>query len=143
MATTILGIRHHGVGSAKQVLARLTMLKPDLIIVEGPPEIAEALKYVGHKDLVPPVSIMVYDTNNPKLSSFYPFTNFSPEWVAAKYANENSIPIRTIDMPAAISFYQKNIVDEKINEEEVLQNEEEKEAIQLTENEFHKTLYLN
>jgi hypothetical protein len=135
MATTILGIRHHGVGSAKQVLARLTMLKPDLIIVEGPPEIAEALKYVGHPDLIPPVSIMVYDTSNPKLSSFYPFTNFSPEWVAAKYANKNGIPIRTIDMPAAISFNQKNIVEEqaKENTENQIEVENKKEEIQLTE----------
>jgi Family of unknown function (DUF5682) len=133
MATTILGIRHHGVGSAKQVLARLTLLKPDLIIVEGPPEIADALKYVGHIDLVPPVSIMVYDTNNPKLSSFYPFTNFSPEWVAAKYANENKIPIRTIDMPAAISFNQKLIADELLKENAEKNDEQTAEVIEISE----------
>jgi hypothetical protein len=126
MAVTVLSIRHHGVGSAKQVLARLGALKPDLIIVEGPPEIADALKYIGHKDLVPPVSIMLYDTSNPKSSSFYPFTKFSPEWVAAKYANENGIPLRTIDMPAAVNL--NLIALKEANVKNELENELEKET---------------
>jgi Family of unknown function (DUF5682) len=134
MATTILGIRHHGVGSAKQVLARLAELKPDLIMVEGPPEISDALKYIGHKELEPPVSIMVYDTSNPKLSSFYPFTKFSPEWVAAKYANDNSIPIRSMDMPAAISFHQKNsTVPIEMEEKPIVAEENSIEQVELTE----------
>ncbi|MEY4538250.1 MAG: hypothetical protein RLZZ306_7 [Bacteroidota bacterium] len=126
MKSTILGIRHHGVGSAKNVAERLEQLCPDLILVEGPPEITDALALIGHSDLKPPVSIMIYNTENPKQSSFYPFAEYSPEWVAAIYANKNKIPLRAMDLPAAISFQidqskfeeeQKNSVEETDNQE--------------------------
>ncbi len=104
MNLTILGIRHHGVGSAKNVAERLAEIQPDMILVEGPPEISEALALIGHADLKPPVSVMVYNTENPKQSSFYPFAAYSPEWVAAVYANKNNIPLRAMDLPAAIGF---------------------------------------
>jgi hypothetical protein len=104
MKTTILGIRHHGVGSATNVLSTLRHLQPDLIMIEGPPEITEVLTYIGHEGLVPPVAILVYDHAEPKSSVFYPFTAFSPEWVAAKYATEHQIPIRAIDKPAALNL---------------------------------------
>ena len=104
MPITILGIRHHGVGSAKNVAERLEELRPDLILVEGPPEITNALALVGHADLKPPVSVMIYNTENPKQSSFYPFAAYSPEWVAAVYANKHQIPLRAMDLPAGIGF---------------------------------------
>ena len=109
MAVHILGIRHHGVGSAKKVLQRLEELKPDLILVEGPPEITPLLKDIGREDLVPPVAIMVYNEKEPSQSSFYPFANYSPEWVAASYANAHHIPVRAMDLPAAISFQQSAV----------------------------------
>ena len=86
MPTHILGIRHHGVGSAKKVAERLQEIKPDIVLVEGPPEISEMLKHIGKKELVPPVALMVYNSKIPASSTFYPFADFSPEWVAAKYA---------------------------------------------------------
>ncbi len=116
MPLTILGIRHHGVGSAKNVAERLKQLRPDMILVEGPPEITEALALIGHTDLKPPVSVMVYNTENPKQSSFYPFAIYSPEWVAAVYANQNGIPLRAMDLPAAIGFQIDALKQQAIDE---------------------------
>jgi hypothetical protein len=127
MAVTTLGIRHHGVGSAKHVLNRLQELKPDFILIEGPPEITDILKYISSVELVPPVSIMVYNIDNPKLASFYPFTSFSPEWVAIKYAIDNNIPYKAIDMPAAVAFNQ-SILDQNKEEE----NEDNDEVFTLS-----------
>ncbi len=110
MAINILGIRHHGVGSAAQVLQRLQELQPDLILVEGPPEVNDVLAYISNEQLVPPVAIMLYNENNSTDFSFYPFVEFSPEWVAAKYANENKIPLKAIDLPFAQSIEAKNKV---------------------------------
>ena len=104
MAIEILGIRHHGVGSAIQVLKRLAAFSPDLVLIEGPPEIDHLLSFIGVSELTPPVSIMVYNENNPMQSSFYPYAEFSPEWVAAAYANRNLIPVKSIDLPAKISM---------------------------------------
>ncbi len=117
MAIHILGIRHHGVGSAKKVAARLEEIKPDIVLVEGPPEITEALREVGRPDLVPPVAIMVYNPKSPAQSSFYPFASFSPEWIAARYANEKGIPIKALDLPAGTRFKQQDLAAKRAAKE--------------------------
>lgn len=99
MSVHILGIRHHGPGSARHVLQALEALKPDIILVEGPPEGEALLKWVGHADLRPPVALLAYVPDNPQQAVFYPFTDFSPEWNAIRYANGHRIPVRFIDMP--------------------------------------------
>lgn len=104
MSIHILGIRHHGAGSARRVQQQLEALEPDLILIEGPPEINEVLPYIGHRDLEPPVAIMVYDEAMPGHSSFYPFAVYSPEWVAAAYANQRQIPVQAMDLPARIKL---------------------------------------
>jgi len=48
----VLEIRHHGVGSAKNVLARLKELEPDFIIIEGREELMQ--RYCGHGFVVNP-----------------------------------------------------------------------------------------
>ena len=108
MAITILGIRHHGVGSARNVVEILEKLKPDLIFVEGPPELDAVTKWVGEKDLKPPVSILCYDVDSPQRASFYPFAEFSPEWQAMVFAKKNNVPVRMMDLPMAISWAQQD-----------------------------------
>ncbi len=104
MSVNILGIRHHGPGSAKNVKAFLGQNKPDIVLVEGPPEADEILQWANHKELKPPVAILCYQPDNPKLSSFYPFAEFSPEWQAISYARKNKIPVRFMDLPACHQF---------------------------------------
>lgn len=104
MSVHLLGIRHHGVGSAQHVSQRLEQIRPDIVLIEGPPEMEALLSYVGHADLKPPVAVMIFRMDDPSLSRFYPFADFSPEWVAAGYANRMDIPIRAIDMPARITL---------------------------------------
>ncbi|MFZ1790344.1 MAG: DUF5682 family protein [Saprospiraceae bacterium] len=129
MSVNVLGIRHHGVGSARQVLNMLNTLKPDCILIEGPPEITDMLHYIGDQKLVPPVSIMVYDSDFPKTASFYPFNQFSPEWVAIKFAIQNDIPFRAIDLPANIYLHLKNNIEEEIQIEIQKSLEDEKSPI--------------
>lgn len=100
----ILGIRHHGPGSARNVKAFLEETKPDIVLVEGPPEADDILQWVGNKTLKPPVAILCYHPDNTQLSAFYPFAEFSPEWQAIAYARKNNIPVRFMDLPAAHQF---------------------------------------
>ena len=103
----LLGIRHHGVGSARNVLEQLEQLRPDLVLVEGPPELTDILHWIAHRNLVPPVAILAYDADDPKRASFYPFAEYSPEWVAVKWAFEQNIPVRTLDLPLTHSLGSK------------------------------------
>lgn len=99
MSVHLLGIRHHGPGSARHVLEALENLKPDIILVEGPPEGEVILKWVADREMKPPVALLAYVPDNPKQSVFYPFAEFSPEWQAIGYGLKNKIPVRFIDMP--------------------------------------------
>lgn len=104
MATHILGIRHHGPGSARNVKAFLESVKPDIVLVEGPPEADEILQWATHKELKPPVAILCYQPDNPQQSAFYPFAAFSPEWQAILYAKQHNIHVRFMDLPSANQF---------------------------------------
>jgi hypothetical protein len=95
----ILGIRHHGPGSARNVKEFLEAVKPDIVLVEGPPEADPLLQWVTHAELKPPVAILVYQPDDPQRSSFYPFAEFSPEWQAIAYARRNNIHVRFMDLP--------------------------------------------
>jgi hypothetical protein len=95
----ILGIRHHGPGSAKNVRDFLEAVKPDIVLVEGPPEADHLLQWVNHAELKPPVAILVYQPDDPQRSSFYPFAEYSPEWQAIAYARRNNLHVRFMDLP--------------------------------------------
>jgi len=104
MAINILGIRHHGPGSARNVKAFLESVQPDIVLVEGPPEADEILKWALHQDLKPPIAILCYQPDSPQQSSFYPFAEFSPEWQAILYAKKNNIHVRFMDLPVSNHF---------------------------------------
>ncbi|GAB7002725.1 DUF5682 family protein [Nocardioides sp. AN3] len=96
----ILGVRHHGPGSARSVLGALEELTPDLVVIEGPPELDALLPWVADPALVPPVAGLVYAIDDPRRSSFYPLASFSPEWVALRWAADAGVPVRFADLPA-------------------------------------------
>jgi len=100
----ILGIRHHGPGSARSVVCVLQELQPDVVLVELPADCEGALSWVGHRQLVPPVALLGYVIDRPHRAAFLPFAEFSPEWQAFTWAASNGIPVRAIDLPLAISL---------------------------------------
>jgi len=74
---------------------------PDIILVEGPPEADNLVSLASDPDMVPPVALLVYASDAPSRSSFYPFAIFSPEWVALQFANRHNVPLRFMDLPTA------------------------------------------
>jgi hypothetical protein len=100
MAVTVLGVRHHGPGSARAVGSALDELAPDAVLVEGPPEAEAVVALAGEADMRPPVALLVYAPDEPRRAAFYPLAAFSPEWVAIRHAVAARIPVRFIDLPA-------------------------------------------
>jgi hypothetical protein len=96
----VLGVRHHGPGSARSVALALDELQPDLVVIEGPPELDAIIPLAADPDLVPPVAGLVYAVDEPKRSAFYPFAVFSPEWVALQWAIAHGVDVRFADLPA-------------------------------------------
>jgi hypothetical protein len=104
VTTTILGIRHHGPGSARSVLAELDRLQPDAVLVEGPSDATGLIPLVADPAMRPPVALLVYAPDEPRVATFYPLAEFSPEWVALRWALEHGVAVRFIDLAAGIQF---------------------------------------
>jgi uncharacterized protein DUF5682 len=100
-AVHVFGIRHHGPGSARSLLAALDALAPDAVLVEGPPDAEEILPLAAHAEMTPPVALLVFAADDPKRAVFYPFASFSPEWVAIRWALARGVSVRFIDLPQA------------------------------------------
>jgi hypothetical protein len=106
-AVHVLGVRHHGPGSARSVAAALDELRPDLVLIEGAPELDALVPLAGHDDLVPPVAGLVYAVDAPRRSAFYPLAVFSPEWVALRWAVAHGVEVRFADLPAAVALAER------------------------------------
>lgn len=111
MTTTLLGIRHHGVGSARSVERALQQLQPDALVIEAPSEITAILPLLAHPDTRPPIALLLYQTDHPNQAVYYPLAEFSPEWVAIRYALAQGIPIYPMDLPQAHQLGQSKASD--------------------------------
>jgi len=101
MSVHVFGIRHHGPGSARSLEAALDALEPDAILVEGPPDANDAIPLCTHAEMRPPVALLVHAPADSKRAVFYPFAEFSPEWVALRRGVGKGIAVRFIDLPQA------------------------------------------
>jgi len=96
----VLGIRHHGPGSARAVRAALDEVHPDIVLIEGAPELTEVAALATAPGMEPPVAGLVYAVDTPATAVFFPMASFSPEWVALRWALEHRVAVRFVDLPA-------------------------------------------
>jgi Family of unknown function (DUF5682) len=99
----VLGIRHHGPGSARAVAAALAEHDPDIVLIEGPPEADVLVQWVG-RGLQPPVALLSYVVGEPTRAAYWPFAVFSPEWQALAWAVQHHREVRFMDLPAAVTL---------------------------------------
>ncbi|MGW5396093.1 DUF5682 family protein [Streptomyces sp. NPDC003952] len=100
----LLGVRHHGPGSARAVRAALDAARPAAVLIEGPPEGDALLPLAADPGMRPPVALLAHAADDPGRAAFWPLAEFSPEWAAIRWAQERDVPVRFIDLPAAHSL---------------------------------------
>jgi len=110
---SIFGVRHHGPGCARSLRAALEELQPDIVLVEGPPDAQAVLPLLQFEEMQPPVALLIYAPDAPHLAAYYPFTHFSPEWQALRYALTRKIPVRFMDLPQSIQLAQIKAAEEQ------------------------------
>ncbi len=101
MAVHLLGIRHHGPGSARAVVRALDEIRPTIVLVEAPADAAAALAWIGRPGLRPPVALLGHVVAAPRRAAFAPFARFSPEWQAIAWAHDRGVEMEPIDLPMA------------------------------------------
>ncbi|OXM75298.1 DUF5682 family protein [Amycolatopsis sp. KNN50.9b] len=104
MTVHVLGIRHHGPGSARAVADALGRLDPEVVLIEGPPELDAVAPLAAAAGMRPPVAGLVYAADKPATAAFYPMAVFSPEWVALRWALEHGRQVRFLDLPANVAL---------------------------------------
>ncbi|MEU6892815.1 DUF5682 family protein [Streptomyces sp. NPDC046557] len=100
----LLGVRHHGPGSARAVRAALDEARPSAVLIEGPPEGDVLLPLAADPRMRPPVALLAHAADDPGRAAFWPLAGFSPEWAAIRWAQARDVPVRFIDLPAAHSL---------------------------------------
>nr|WP_065960910.1 DUF5682 family protein [Streptomyces sparsogenes] len=112
----LLGVRHHGPGSARAVRAALDACGPDAVLIEGPPEGDALVGFAAEEGMRPPVALLAHAVGDPGQAAFWPLAEFSPEWVAIRWALSRGVPVRFIDLPAANSLAMADRTDERTDE---------------------------
>ncbi|MGP3981980.1 DUF5682 family protein [Streptomyces sp. KR80] len=97
----LLGVRHHGPGSARAVRAVFDRHRPRAVLIEGPPEADALVALAAEEGMRPPVALLAHAVDDPSRAAFWPLAEFSPEWVAIRWALAHDVPVRFIDLPAA------------------------------------------
>jgi Family of unknown function (DUF5682) len=97
----VFGIRHHGPGSARSLLAALVDYRPDAVLIEGPADADPLLRWVLAAEMTPPLALLGYAADRPQTAAFWPYAVFSPEWQAMRYALQRGVEVAFCDLPAA------------------------------------------
>ncbi|WP_430779999.1 DUF5682 family protein [Actinoplanes sp. G11-F43] len=101
MPDRIYGVRHHGPGSARALLRELDAHPPEVLLIEGPPEADDLVRWAGEEGMEPPVALLGYAVDDPGQAAFWPFAVFSPEWQAIRWAVRRGVRVRFFDLPYA------------------------------------------
>jgi hypothetical protein len=84
------------------VVRALEKLKPDAVLIEGPPDAADVLEFASKEGMNPPVALLVYEPEAPSNACYYPFAKFSPEWQAIRWGQKKGVKVWFIDLPQAL-----------------------------------------
>ena len=96
----VFGIRHHGPGSARSLVAALADYQPDAVLIEGPADADSLLHWVLADGMTPPLALLGYAADRPQTAAFWPYAVFSPEWQAMQYALQRDVEVAFCDLPA-------------------------------------------
>ena len=94
------GIRHHGPGSARSLVAALDLLEPDAVLIEGPPDADKIIALCAPElGMEPPVALLTYLRSDPSQAAYFPMAAFSPEWQAIQWALRHDVTVAFMDLP--------------------------------------------
>lgn len=118
------GVRHLSPAAAFHLRKALDEEKPALVLVEGPSDLNDQMKWLCHPDTQFPAAILAYTKVSPVRTILYPLAIYSPEVQAIRWAYEHGIPCRFMDLPSSVFL--------------AMQEEKDEEGMQPTESVYEK-----
>lgn len=113
---TYFGVKHFSPACARHAVDLIAELRPVAVLIEGPEDATPLIPYMIHEDTRPPFTIFssyvdkenqfgLNGTLSPaenipaRYRSWWPFTEYAPEYAAMKAAQQVGAEIRFIDAP--------------------------------------------
>ncbi len=90
----LVPVRHHSPACALALSALLEEVRPGVVLIEGPAEYTSLLPALQDPATVPPVAVLSLTDH---AASYYPLAEFSPEWVALRWAGRHGARAAFID----------------------------------------------
>ncbi len=106
-------VRHHSPACALALRHMLRELKPAAVLIEGPDDLNPLLPLLCEPQTKAPVALLCQATRQTRIneadtdekarpetrSSFYPFCDYSPEWIAVREGSALGAQLALIDLP--------------------------------------------
>ncbi len=95
-APWLIGVRHHSAALAGAMETLLDRFVPAAVLVELPSDFAPWLEYLADPQTVAPVALSAVGPGGTL--AFYPLADFSPEYVAVRWAFRVGVPVVPCDL---------------------------------------------
>lgn len=95
------GVRHLSPAAAYHLRKALDEAKPELVLVEGPSDLNDQMKWLCHPNTQFPAAILAYTKIPPVRTILYPLAIYSPEVQAILWAHEHGVPCKFMDLPSS------------------------------------------
>ncbi len=97
-------VRHHSPACAAALRALIREIEPRQVLIEGPCDFDSVLPVLLNDDLKPPVAVVAFREADDEtaVTSYYPLSRHSPEFVALQEAKRLGASVRFIDMPSRL-----------------------------------------
>ena len=96
------GVRHLSPAAAFHLRQALDRARPALVLVEGPSDLNDQMRWLCDPGTAFPVAILAYTKTAPVRTILYPLSIYSPEVQAIRWAQENHVPCRFMDLPSDV-----------------------------------------
>jgi len=124
------GVRHLSPAAAFQLRKALNAAAPALVLVEGPSDLNDQMKWLCHPDTRFPAAILAYTQTPPVRTILYPFAIYSPEIQAILWAHEHGVECRFMDLPSGVFL---SLAQQETEQQETEQQETEQQEPSLNE----------
>jgi len=95
----LIGVRHHSAALSRALPAMLDAFQPECLLVELPADLQDWIEHLADPQTIAPVAISAVHQEQGLF--FYPMADFSPEWVAIRWARQRGVPIVACDLSVA------------------------------------------
>ena len=96
------GVRHLSPAAAFHLRKALDAARPEQVLVEGPSDLNDQMKWLCHPETQFPAAILAFTKTPPVRTILYPLAIYSPEVQAILWAHENHVPCRFMDLPSSV-----------------------------------------